>query len=180
MKLKSALKAGHDPAGPENSEPARNHAECPSAKPGITRILVPTDYSPCSVRALEHAVTLANAFEATIILLHVVEPAISSIESMTAPADREEQLQAHLNAERERLVELHRKRIGPHVTGETLVRIGRAWSEISDTAKALGADLIVLGAQGAGCLRQSLLGSTAEGVVRHARCPVLTVPQTAP
>jgi universal stress protein A len=56
-----------------------------------------------------------------------------------------------------------------------LSRMGRAHSEIPDTAKALGADLIVMGTHGYTGLKHMLLGSTAERVVRQAPCPVLTV-----
>jgi nucleotide-binding universal stress UspA family protein len=58
---------------------------------------------------------------------------------------------------------------------ETLVRMGRAQSEIPDTAKAIGADLIVLGTHGYSGPKHALLGGTAERVVRQAACPVLTV-----
>jgi nucleotide-binding universal stress UspA family protein len=55
--------------------------------------------------------------------------------------------------------------------------MGHAYSEIPDTAKAMGADLIVIATHGYTGLKHVLLGSTAERVVRHAPCPVLTVRQ---
>ena len=81
------------------------------------------------------------------------------------------------NALNERLEGLNRKRIVQRVPTETLVRIGHAHSEIADTAKALAADLIVLGTHGYTGLKHALLGSTAERVLRHAPCPVVTVRQ---
>jgi len=114
---------------------------------------------------------LASGCDAKLILLHVVEPARYSDEYFGAQADENE---PYLKVEREHLAEIERKKIGHRVASETLVRMGRAWSEIPDTAKALGADLIVLGTHGS-TPRKDAFGSTAEGVLRHAHCPVLTV-----
>lgn len=176
MKPKPAFKCGTSSAAlAENSDLTTTEAEGLTPRPGLKRILVPIDFSNCSLRALNYALMLAEPFRATVILLHVLEPGGFGLEYLTTPAEREDQLQLHLQAERQRLSSLHHKRIGHRLPSETLVRVGRAWSEIPDTAKALAADLIVLGAHGESSFKSSLLGSTAEGVVRHARCPVLTV-----
>jgi nucleotide-binding universal stress UspA family protein len=55
------------------------------------------------------------------------------------------------------------------------VRNGIAFFEITEAAKTLGADFIVIGAHGLSGANRSLLGSTVEKVVRHAPCPVLVV-----
>jgi len=175
MKPKSAFKIGASAALPEN--PGLGTMDAPGAglTPSLKKILVSIDFSESSLRALDYALMLAEAFEATVVLLHVLEPAGFGVEHLALPAELEDQLQFHLQARRERLLALDRKRIGRRRPSETLVRIGRAWSEIPDTARALGADLIVLGTHGASAFKSSLVGSTAEGVVRHAHCPVLTV-----
>jgi nucleotide-binding universal stress UspA family protein len=80
-----------------------------------------------------------------------------------------------VQAEQERLGDLLKKRAGHRGGTEILVRIGRATSEIPDTAKALGVDLIILGAQGESPLKSVPLGSTVERVLRQASCPVLSV-----
>jgi nucleotide-binding universal stress UspA family protein len=175
MKPKPALKCDTSAALAEHSDPATTEAEGLNPRPGLKKILVPIDFSNCSLRALNFAIMLAEPFRATVILLHILEPGGFGLEYLTTPAEREDQLQLHLQAEREKLFALNHKRIGHRLPSETLVRVGRAWSEIPDTAKALAADLIVLGAHGESSFKNSALGSTAEGVVRHARCPVLTV-----
>jgi len=139
------------------------------------QILVPIDFSDCSLRALDYALTLALPFGAKITLLHVVEPAVSQQSYLGVTPPLEETYQSLVEAGRERLVALSRKRIGNRLRAETLVRIGRAHSEIPDTAKALSADLIVMGTHGYTGLKHLLLGSTTERVVRHAACPVLTI-----
>ncbi len=142
---------------------------------GFKRILVAVDFSDASSRALDHALALAEPFHSTIILLHIVEPAVHAQNYMAVGVALDESNQNLIEAGRERLAELYRKRVGQHVRAESLVRMGRAPSEISDTARALAADLIVLGAHGHGLPRQGNLGSTADHVVRQASCPVLVV-----
>ncbi len=60
---------------------------------------------------------------------------------------------------------------------QTTVRSGKAFDEIVKAAKELDADLILLATHGYTGLDHTLLGSTAEKVVRHAPCPVLIVRQ---
>jgi nucleotide-binding universal stress UspA family protein len=56
-----------------------------------------------------------------------------------------------------------------------MVRIGSAWQEITEIARDRDIDLIIIGTHGYTGLKHLVLGSTAEKVVRHAPCPVLTV-----
>jgi nucleotide-binding universal stress UspA family protein len=56
-----------------------------------------------------------------------------------------------------------------------LVRYGTPFAEITDAARTLKADLIILTTHGYTGLKHVFMGSTAERVVRHAPCPVLTV-----
>jgi nucleotide-binding universal stress UspA family protein len=141
----------------------------------LKRILVPIDFSDCSLRALDYALAFGEGFEAKLILLHVVEPAVYPENYLVVTSTLDETNQNLMRAGRERLDGLSQKRVGGRVETETLVRIGRAPSEISDTAKALAADMIIIGTHGYAGLKHVLLGSTAERVVRHAPCPVLTV-----
>jgi len=55
------------------------------------------------------------------------------------------------------------------------VRTGKAFNEINQVASELKADLIVISTHGYTGLKHTLLGSTAERVVRHAPCAVLVV-----
>ena len=154
----------------------------PFRNAGITlkQILVPIDFSDCSLRALDLASTIALPFGAKLTLLHVVEPGVYQQSYFGVTPPLEESNQNLVEAGRERLSALGRKRIGHRLRTESLVRIGRAHSEIPDTASALSADLIVMGTHGYTGLKHVLLGSTAERVVRHAPCPVLTVRLPAP
>ena len=60
----------------------------------------------------------------------------------------------------------------PH---EVILRSGDTWDVISEVLSDKNVDLIVIGTQGHGGIKKLFLGSTAEKVIRHATCPVLTV-----
>lgn len=137
----------------------------------VDRILVPVDFSNCSNRALIYALNMAGKFDSTLILLHILEPhrggsRLASRYSRTG--------QQALESAKDKLAELTRLKSAPGTRFETLVRMGLAHSEISDTAKALACDLIIMGTRGCGA-QPSTLGSTADWVVHHAPCPVLTL-----
>jgi nucleotide-binding universal stress UspA family protein len=81
-----------------------------------------------------------------------------------------------LRAARRRLASLQRqaRRAGVAVSSR-VVRSGRPFAAIVEAARRRRADLIVLGTQGRSGVRGAVLGSVAERVASHARCPVLTV-----
>lgn len=159
---------GENPATLKNCKPATMAFR-------MRTILVPIDFSDCSVGAINYAMGLAELCQGRLILLHIVEPGLYP-ENFAAVQALEETNRSQMETGNERLEELNRKIIGQRVPAETLVRLGRAPSEIPDTARALGADLIVIATHGHTGVKHVLLGSTAERVVRQAPCPVLTVP----
>jgi universal stress protein A len=175
MKTKSSGKADFAVASGETEREKTPAPPLSSHSFTFKRILAPIDFSDCSVGALAYALELAAKFEAKVTLLHVVEPTVYADNDLNNPASMQE---ANLNlmaSGRERLAALQRRVSAQGRPVEILVRMGRSQSEISDTAKAIGADLIVMGTHGHSGLRQLLLGSTADRVIRHAPCPVLTV-----
>lgn len=136
-----------------------------------TNILVPTDFSECSERALEYAFELASKLGATVHLLHVYAPPVSP-ESVdfTVLATGE----IH-NAAVESLERVVQKAPPGAKLGERQVLMGDPRGVIVQTAQRLGADLIVLGTHGRKGFKRLVLGSVAETVVRSAPCPVLAV-----
>lgn len=141
------------------------------------RILVPVDNSATSRYALEEALRFAKNEKAALRLVHVVDLAQfawSANEFLDVP-----QLQAAL------------KEGGLQILAETLAHVREAGIEaetalletwggilakaIVDDALNWNADLIVMGTHGYGGLTHMLLGSVAEGVMRHTPVPVLLV-----
>jgi nucleotide-binding universal stress UspA family protein len=141
----------------------------------LRKILVPVDFSEFSSKALDYALAFAQQFDARILLLHVVEPAIYPENYMVVPKSFDDLNENLINAAKERLARITLERIGRRANADSEVRLGRPFFEIVDAAKSLGVDLIIIGTHGYTGLKHVLLGSTAERVVRHAPCPVLTV-----
>ena len=151
----------------------------------INRILVPVDFSAHSGRALRYATTLADRFNATVEVLHVVEdPFISGAWSPEAVAPNIPELLADLVATaRGKLnamkVAAIRQGVRLETTVLTTVVTGKPADSITDYARTERFDLIVMGTHGRTGLSHALLGSVAERVARKAPCPVLTVRETA-
>jgi nucleotide-binding universal stress UspA family protein len=155
-------------------ESARPVIELVPALLNIKSILVPTDFSPESEKALAYAVPLARQFGAKLTLLHVVEPVGTPDFVATFPLVMEND---KVTAECKRRLERVVKHLGidPKLVEKTLVRHGRSFNEIADAARTLKVDLIIISTHGYTGLKHALLGSTTERVVRHAPCPVLVV-----
>lgn len=147
----------------------------PSSFP-VHSILVPTDFSPGAQRALEYAASFASQVHARITLLHVVEPLGSPdldyfpfiIEPRKLVAFAHQQLAAAPDD----------KNLDARLFAQPLVRTGIAFFEITQAARDLESDLIILSAHEFTGLKHVWLGSTAERVVRHAECPVLVLGKT--
>jgi len=144
------------------------------APPNLQTILATTDFSDESRAGVRYAVALAEKLNAGVALLHVVEPR-SLMDQFEAPKPSEMVALA-----RAQLVKLAKSDVGRDVTVTSSVRTGKPFHEITTAAREGAADLIVIATHGHTGVKHALLGSTAERVVRHASCPVLTVPASTP
>lgn len=142
----------------------------------IDTILVPIDFSRCSLGGLRDAIQFAGKFAARIIVLHAVEvgPLLGADGYGAYEISRYGEL-AKAAAEKRMPAFLQNVKFGG-VDFETQVVIGRPVDAICFAAQEKGADLIVTATHGRTGLSHILIGSTAEVVVRHAPCPVLVVP----
>jgi len=143
--------------------------------PDYTRILAPTDFSEPGNRAVFEAAELARTFQAELHLLHIVAPQAFYSEMPEVVMPPLEDITAELiQAGRQQMQALADKigedvRVSIHLE-ESVERPAHA---ICHFAGQLPADLIVIGSHGHTGLMHVLLGSTAEYVVREAKCPVL-------
>lgn len=136
-------------------------------------ILVPTDFSPASFKALEYAYALTELSGAKLTLVHIVVP-VAAPDLVYGPVDWDESVA--IKMAKERLGEIRQERgYQSAVKFRTIVRRGHPYQEIDRVARELQADLIVVATHGRTGLQHLLLGSVAEHVVRHAPCPVLVV-----
>lgn len=140
----------------------------------IKRILVPTDFSANSERALDYATGMARKFGAAIHLVHVCEVPAMVTGSMDAYAVAYTDWSQRLGDEAEReLARLQHKLSGVPVSTEVL--FGNPARCIVTAAATNAADLIIMGTHGHGPVMHLMMGNVAERVVRMAPVPVLTV-----
>ncbi|MFA5804531.1 MAG: universal stress protein [Melioribacteraceae bacterium] len=141
----------------------------------IKKILVPIDFSDYSKNALKYAVQFAKQFNAKIYLVYVVEPMIYPADfSMGQVAIPSADIDLHSRAEEE-LRKLSKDFINGSLQVEILIKTGKPFVEIIETASANDIDLIIIATHGHTGVEHLLFGSTAEKVVRKAPCPVLTL-----
>lgn len=141
----------------------------------IKRILVPSDFSEPARKALIYAAEFAVAYEAEIILCHVMEPPIYpvsiSVGAVSVPPIGGEMRQ-HTT---EQLELLRATELGDLIPSRTIVAEGKPFLEIIQLARSEDADMIIISTHGHTGLKHVLVGSTTEKVVRKAPCPVLCV-----
>ena len=139
-------------------------------------ILVPVDFSPCSVNALRVALGMA-APDGDLTLLHVIdehfiEEAVSA--SLGQSDEIRERLRQHAESNFEAM--LQDLDVG-QVEVEKMIVVGSPFVEILKIARDLDLPLIVMGVRGRSAPPEEILfGSTAERVLRGSRIPVLCVP----
>lgn len=144
----------------------------------IRRILCPVDFSDASADAVEHATAIARWYGARLTVLHVY-PSVGRPPTLPVP----DAGGAHPPSSDE--VETLRDRVATAVSADAGVVVqaavipGQPVGGIIDQARALPADLVVMGTHGASGFQRLILGSVTEKVLRKAPCPVLTVPPRA-
>lgn len=139
------------------------------------RVLVPVDFSEHARRALLYGEAIAERTGAELHVLHVL-PEMSFPDPYFAEAA---QLRAMANAAQERVPEALARNVqevlGTGADAHTHLEVGSPAATIVRVAEAEDVDHVVLSSHGRTGLQRALLGSVAEGVVRRASCPVLTV-----
>lgn len=154
-----------------DDEPLLAKAAAPQFK--LQNILVPIDFSECSKKALVYALTIAKQFGAAVTVLHVVAPYYAVDPYGLTQYER---IEGELRGVGERKLKALVDEFAPEdVQANVVVTNGRATTEIVEVARKHRADLIVISTHGYTGLKHVVFGSTAEHVVRHATCPVLTL-----
>jgi universal stress protein A len=142
---------------------------------GLSSILVPIDFSIHSKNALKYAIPMAVKFGARLHLVYVVEPTVYPADlgfGQVVLPGVEDELREKGAEELQSLIE---REIAGRVEASSSVRTGNPHHEILSEAEELGVDLIVVATHGHSGVEHMLFGSTADRIVRHAHCPVLTV-----
>ena len=150
-------------------------AATPSAPQMFSRIVVATDFSDSSERAMAYALALAQEANARVTALHVVELPAQTGDWALEGIDMIALSREAIAASRHRLAAAVPQSARDWCDVTERVETGAAYRQILRVAAEDDAELIVLGVHGHGVIEQFFLGSTAQHVVRQARCPVLAV-----
>jgi nucleotide-binding universal stress UspA family protein len=156
--------------------------------PQINKILYGTDLSKNSAYAFFYAVDMAKKHNASIVILHTIEPIRHIygeggiyIEGVLKKTKKQEQ-EMDIEEIKKRLQEFCKTtetQIGSpcvELVSKILVPLGHPVEEILKVADDEGCDAIVLGTHGKGFLRQTFLGSVAGSVLERTRKPVFIIP----
>jgi nucleotide-binding universal stress UspA family protein len=143
-------------------------------------ILVPIDFSDVTPSVLAKAVELAKALGARLVVLHVIQPPVNLSASDPILVENT----ARITAAAEKAADKHLERLekGLQVDfGDVgILRLtGAPVARILEQAELLPADYVVLGSHGHTAVYELLVGSTAHGVLKNAKCPVIIVPPSA-
>ena len=139
-------------------------------------IVVPVDFSPVTAAVALQAVRLARACKARIVLLSVTQPPVITGDYSLLMENYIALTTAAEEASAKNLARLQSQLAKKGVTARTIGLTGRPAQLIVEQAAKLGAIFIVMGSHGHTAFYDLLVGSTTQGVLKRALCPVLVVP----
>ena len=135
------------------------------------RVLIALDESPLAAHAVDVGADLARALHAETALVHVVDPRLAFVPDGGIPL--QDELAALKRAGQEFLTNAVQRTAT--LCPWPFLKEGKPADGILAAAREWSADVIVMGTHGRGGLSRLVTGSTAEEVLRHAPCPVMTV-----
>ena len=157
---------------PQVAEQAGKAALESSKRVSLAKILVTTDFSEVSDRALDYAIALARRYDARMYLTHVITPdPFQFAEPQLAQATYEKVRRAAEEGITDTLISGKLRGV-PH---EVLMQEGNVWPTLEKLIAEHEIDLVVAGMHGRGKVQKILIGSVAEEIFRQADVPVLTV-----
>jgi len=135
-------------------------------------VLVATDFSDVSKRALEWAAGVTDGDHGQVFVLHV----IPSEARLPVPLDPLlESLERSFSEARHKLEDFASSGVLAHARHQEILETGPVWDAVADIIQHNQIDLLVVGTHGRTGLRKFMLGSVAEELFRRAPCPVLTI-----
>jgi len=144
----------------------------PEKKTSLDKILLATDFSPASDRALEYALSLARHYGSHLYVTHVITLDGYPMIAPDLAASREQKY--HQQA-KDAMAELVRAGRLVNVSHQFLIEEGTLWHTIQRLIDKYNVNLVVAGTQGMGNVKKVLLGSNAEQMFRQLSVPMLTV-----
>ena len=139
----------------------------------IKNILCPVDFFAASRRALEYSVALAQNYNATLHILHVVSPVLpTSYEFSLNTADM---IRAFEEQALEKVEDMGKQARSAGIAVVSKVRTGDIDDELKVAIAGCDADIIIMGTHGRRGFERWFLGSVTERLLRHSAVPILTL-----
>jgi len=139
------------------------------------KILLAIDFSDYSEVACEYALTLAQSFNSSLLVLHVINEPVD-LRGFYVPHISFEQLEQEIETGAVKMLETFcNENLKEFSAFTTAVVTGVPYEEIIRVAAEQESSLIIIGTHGRTGLDHLIFGSTAERVVRSAPCPVMTI-----
>lgn len=136
-------------------------------------ILFPTDGTEeATAMAAEYAEQQAEKFDSTVHIVCVQQP-VSGSQPMSGVSGAQELRPSKTNATE--YIEMAAEHVDKSIPTETALLQGKPAAEIMSRARAVGADLIVMGTHGRTGIDRMLVGSVTEKVVKKCEIPVLVL-----
>jgi len=159
-------------------------------KPKIAEILLATDLSENADRAVEYAASLAEAYNAGITVLHVIEKVPPNAEMLMTAILGYENIDEYRQKSEEELIGQVKKYLEQFCTNiadqlvmecrlifrNIFVESGNVVDRIIHHTDTGGFDVLVMGTRGLGLIKEALMGGTSRKVLHGCRIPVLMIP----
>lgn len=143
----------------------------------LKSVLVATDFSAASDKALRHAVAIARYYGSKLYLIHVVSALGFNMVGPEAIAQASDLAWRDARTIERRL--MLDGALGD-ISHDVIVREGDVWREVEQVIELAQIDLVVIGTHSRTGISKLVLGSVAEQIFRHATCPVLTIGPNSP
>ena len=143
----------------------------------VKKILVPTDFSKYSDKALQEALEIAETFDSEIYLVHVIpaEADFSLFETFDEETQKKVRGQLESKTEKAFKDQIKKFPLSKKIEISKKVAKGVPYKEILEFQKEIDPDVIVVAAHGRSGFENFFFGSTSEKIVRRAECSVLVV-----
>lgn len=138
----------------------------------FSHILVAWDGSSHARRAFEYGLVLAEKFDARLQLVSVARPAEHAETESERATSREQAKRRFESAATDILAQSNARGISTELL---IVEGGHPAEAIVDTARKVGADLVIVGRRGLSGMTRFLIGSISDRIARYAHCPVLLI-----
>jgi len=153
-------------------KPGRRSTQSTSVGLRLQKILAPVDFLGSTWEVLRHAASFAREYQATITLLHVVEPDGSHVKRNIS---REQLIDEMREAHEQALRKLVDVLWGEAIAADVMIATGKPHRQIVNEAREAHSDLIIMGSHGPVGAWGLFRRNTTVKVIRNAPCPVLVV-----